>query len=177
VRENRIPAIDLDEFDKRILAALRADGRLSIVELAERVGLSQTPVRKRVQALEDAGIIDGYAARVNRRALGFGVKAFLEIKLETHRHEHAATLHDALVILPQVQSLFVISGNADLLLEISARDLEDYDRFLIDTVLKLPMVKEVRTLFVMRTFKHDDVVKWSPSADSAPHGKRRSRPS
>lgn len=174
--QDRIAALDLDEFDKRILAALRADGRLTIVELAERVGLSQTPVRKRVQALEEAGVIDGYAARLNRRALGFGVKAFLEIKLDSHRHEHAATLHEALVNLHQVQSLYVISGNADLLLEVSARDLEDYDRFLIDTVLKLPMVKEVRTSFVMRTFKHDDVVKWTPATDSKAGRERRSKP-
>ncbi len=172
---SRSPAFDLDEFDERILAALRADGRLTIVDLAERVGLSQTPVRKRVQALEDAGIIDGYAARLNRRALGLGVKAFLEIKLDSHRHEHAATLHEALVGLPQVQSLYVISGGADLLLEISARDLEDYDRFLIDTVLKLPMVKEVRTSFVMRTFKHDDVVKWSPPEERSTGRARRTK--
>lgn len=167
------PALSLDEFDQRILRALHADGRLSIVELAERVGLSQTPVRNRVQALEEAGIISGYAARINRRALGIGVKAFLEVKLDSHRHEHAATLHEALVGLPQVQSLFVISGNADLLLEVSARDLEDYDRFLIDTVLKLPMVKEVRTSFVMRTFKLDDVVHWSPQNEDQPRNRRQ----
>jgi DNA-binding Lrp family transcriptional regulator len=70
----------------------------------------------------------------------------------------------------------VISGNADLLLEVSARDLEDYDRFQIDTVLKLPMVREVRTSFVMRTFKHDDVVKWTPAADSKAGRERRSKP-
>ena len=171
---SRTPALDLDDFDKRILDALRADGRLTIVELAERVGLSQTPVRKRVQALEEAGVIDGYAARINRRALGQGVKAFLEVKLDSHRHEHAATLHEALVNLQQVASLYVISGAADLLLEVSARDLEDYDRFLIDTVLKLPMVKEVRTSFVMRTFKVDDVVKWSP-AGKEPDAAERTR--
>ncbi len=171
--DQRTPPFDLDDFDRRILTALRADGRLTIVELSERVGLSQTPVRKRLQALEGAGIIDGYAARINRRALGAGVKAFLEIKLETHRHEHAATLHEALVNLQQVVSLFVVSGSADLLLEVTARDLEDYDRFLIDTVLKLPMVKEVRTSFVMRTFKSDDVVKWSPATDAAPNSGRR----
>lgn len=174
--DQRTPATNLDDFDKRILEALRANGRLTIVELAEHVGLSQTPVRKRVHALEEAGVIDGYAARLNRRALGFGVKAFLEVKLESHRHEYAATLHEALVNLPQVVSLFVISGNADLLLEVSARDLEDYDRFLIDTVLKLPMVKEVRTSFVMRTFKADDVVKWSPSEGGGNDRRPRSRP-
>lgn len=173
---SRSPSLDLDEFDRRILAALRVDGRLTIVDLAERVGLSQTPVRKRVQALEDAGVIDGYAARLNRRALGLGVKAFLEIKLDSHRHEHAATLHEALVNLPQVQSLYVISGSADLLLEISARDLEDYDRFLIETVLKLPMVKEVRTSFVMRTFKHDDVIKWAPAGIRPADRERRTKP-
>lgn len=166
----------LDDFDKRILSALRANGRLTIVELSERVGLSQTPVRNRVQALEAAGVIEGYAARINRRALGLGVKAFLEVKLESHRHEYAAVLHEALVSLPQVISLFVISGNADLLLEVSARDLEDYDRFLIDTVLKLPMVKEVRTSFVMRTFKQDDIVKWSPPDDGAARMGRKQTP-
>ena len=166
------PSAELDDFDRRILDALRNDGRLTIVELAERVGLSQTPVRRRVLALEEAGVIDGYAAQINRRALGFGVKAFLEVKLDSHRHEHAATLHEALVSLPQVASLYVISGGADLLLEVWARDLEDYDRFLIDTVLKLPMVKEVRTSFVMRTFKVGDVVKWSPAHDEQPRRRR-----
>ncbi len=167
---------DLDEFDSRILGALRADGRLTIVELAERIGLSQTPVRRRVQALEERGVIAGYAARINRRALGYGVKAFLEIKLETHRLEHADVLHAALANLPQVTSMFVISGAADLLLEVTARDLEEYDRFLIDTVLSLPMVKEVRTSFVMRIFKHDDVIAIASSADRTPRGQRSARP-
>lgn len=158
------PQSDLDDFDLRILACLRQEGRLSIVDLAERVGLSQTPVRNRLHALERSGVIDGYSARINRRALGQGLKAFLEIKLDTHRHEHTSTVHDALAALPQVQSLFIISGNADLLVEVSVRDLEDYDAFLIDKVLKLPIVKEVRTSFVMRTVKLDDVMKWSPQA-------------
>lgn len=157
----------LDEMDRRILDALRADGRLSVVEIAERVGLSQTPVRNRIRALEEKGVIDGYAARISKRALGLGVKAFLEIKLDDHRHEHATTLHKALSGLPQVSSLFVISGAADLLLEVTARDLEDYDHFLIETVLKLPMVREVRTSFVMRTFKEADVIAWSPGGKGA----------
>jgi Lrp/AsnC family leucine-responsive transcriptional regulator len=148
----------LDDFDHRILSALAADGRLSIVDLAERVGLSQTPVRRRLQALEEAGVIDGYGARINRRRLGYGVTAFVEIKLESHKQEHTHLLRETIATLPEVTSMHVISGAGDLLLEIWVHDLEEYDRLLIDTILDLPIVKEVRTSFVMRTFKKDDVL-------------------
>lgn len=149
--------ISLDQFDQRILDALRSDGRLTIVELSERIGLSQTPVRRRVTALESAGVIAGYSARINRRALGFGVKAFLEIKLETHRRQHTDLLQSALADLPQITAIYVISGTGDVLLEVNCRDLEEYERLLIDTICSLPIVKEVRTSFVMRTLKQDDV--------------------
>ena len=152
----------LDAFDRRIVDLLREDGRLSIVQLAEIVGLSQTPVRRRVAALEESGVIEGYTARISRRALGLGVRAFVEIKLDSHKPEHTDILRTALAGLPQVTSMFVISGAGDILIEANTRDLEEYQRLLIDTICAIGIVKEVRSSFVMRSLKQDGLIEGKP---------------
>ena len=149
--ERVVPKVaELDEFDRRILELLQSDGRLSIVQLAQQVGLSQTPVRRRVAALEEGGVIEGYSARVSRRALGLGVRAFVEVKLESHHGDHTEHLRATLAGLPQVTAIYVISGSGDILIEANTRDLEEYQRLLIDTICDMPIVREVRSSFVMR---------------------------
>jgi Lrp/AsnC family leucine-responsive transcriptional regulator len=146
-------AWDLDRIDRRILEALQEDGRLAIVDLAERVGLSASPCLRRMRRLEEAGLIHGYRAVLDRGAVGLGLTVFVGVKVDGHRDENASALQDAVKAMPQVVSCHIVSGEADFLLEVVVPDLQHYEQFLLGTLLKLPMVKDVRSNFAIRTVK------------------------
>ncbi|MEC9434936.1 MAG: Lrp/AsnC family transcriptional regulator [Pseudomonadota bacterium] len=141
----------LDAIDRAILSALQADGRLSNVELAERVGLSPSPCLRRVKRLEAAGLIAGYRAALDRRALGLGLTVFVEIKVDRHSAENAAGLEAQLLALPEVVACHMVSGAADFLAEIVVPDLAAYERLLTARLLSLPMVQDVRSNFALRS--------------------------
>ncbi len=143
----------LDRIDQRILATLQADGRLSNVDLAERVGLSPSPCLRRVKQLEDAGMIDGYRAILNRKAVGLGLTVFVEMKVGKHSRDNAAMLQEALMALPEVVSCHMVSGVSDFLAEVVVPDLEAYERLMTDKILTLATVEDVRSNFAIRTIK------------------------
>jgi len=143
----------LDRVDRRLLDVLQTEGRLSNVALAERVHLSPSPCLRRLKALEHAGVIAGYRAMLDREAVGLGLTAFVEIKVEGHSEEVAAAMEAAVNAMPQVVSAHIVSGDADFLLEIVVPDLRSYERLLLGSLLKLPGVKDVRTNFAIRTVK------------------------
>ncbi len=145
----------LDNFDLKILRILQTDGRLAIVELAERIGLSATPTQRRMQRLEEAGIIAGYGARLDRRRSGLSLTVFLHLKIEGHHERNASLLQKRLVALPQVIACHIVSGDADLIAEVVVRDLGAYETFMMEKLLKLPMIKEMRSLISLRVLKID----------------------
>jgi Lrp/AsnC family leucine-responsive transcriptional regulator len=145
--------MEFDAIDARILAALQADGRLSNVELAERVGLSPSPCLRRVKLLEEAGAIEGYRARLGRAKLGLGLTVFVGIKVDGHRDANANALQETMRRLPEVVACHLVSGEADFLLEVVVPDLAHYETFLVGTLLKMPMVKDIRSNFAIRTVK------------------------
>ena len=143
----------LDRIDQRILATLQADGRLSNVDLAERVGLSPSPCLRRVKQLEDTGMIDGYRAVLNRKAVGLGLTVFVELKVGKHSRDNAAMLQDALAAIPEVVACHMVSGTSDFLAEVVVPDLEAYERLMTDKILTLETVEDVRSNFAIRTIK------------------------
>jgi Lrp/AsnC family leucine-responsive transcriptional regulator len=145
----------LDVADRKILSALQADGRLSNVELAERIGLSESPCSRRVRRLEQEGLIEGYRAVLNRQKLGLGLTAFVGVKVGPHDHIEEQTFAKAVAALPEVCSCHLVSGDMDFLLQVVVPDLAAYERFLIGTLLKLPGVRDIRSSFAMRTYKSD----------------------
>jgi Lrp/AsnC family leucine-responsive transcriptional regulator len=151
-------SIGLDALDSRILAALQEDGRLSNVDLAERVGLSPSPCLRRVKRLEEKGYIAGYKARVDRRRLGLGMTIFVGVKVDGHRDANASAFQDAMRTLPEVVACHMVSGEADFLLEVVVADLTAYDAFLSRTLLAMPMVRDIRSNFAIRTVKSDGAV-------------------
>lgn len=142
-----------DTIDRGILKNLQDDGRLTNAELAERVGLSPTPCLRRVKALEESGVIAGYRAELDRGRLGLGLTVMVGVKVDGHRDESATTIQAAFNRMPEVVSCHLISGDADFLLEVVLPDLQAYEAFLLGKLLKLPMVKDVRSNFVIRTVK------------------------
>jgi Lrp/AsnC family leucine-responsive transcriptional regulator len=144
---------NLDRTDRRILESLQADGKLSNVDLAEKVALSPSPCLRRVKRLEDSGIIAGYRAVLDRKAVGLGLTVFVEIKVGRHSKENAEQLQEALRAIPEVVACHMVSGAADFLAEVVVPDLEAYERLMGDTLLSLPTIVDVRSNFSIRTVK------------------------
>src|SRR5262245_31977727 len=150
-----MPKSDLDLIDRRIVAALQADGRLSNVDLADKVGLSPSPCLRRVKRLEHEGYIEGYRAALRRDRVGLGFSVVVGVKIEGHANERALVFEKAVTEMPQVIACHLISGEADYLLEVVVPDLEGYQRFLVGKLLNLPMVREVKSNIAMQTLKAD----------------------
>jgi Lrp/AsnC family leucine-responsive transcriptional regulator len=148
-----MPKSDLDGIDRRIIAELQADARLTNVELADRVGLSPSPCLRRVKRLESEGYIEGYRAVLRRDRVGLGFSVFLGVKIDGHANERALKLEEAVSAMPEVIACHLVSGEADYLLEVVVPDLEHYQRFLIGKLLNLPIVREVRSNIAIQTVK------------------------
>lgn len=148
-----MPEPSLDRIDCRILAALQADGRLSNVELAERVGLSPSPCLRRVKRLERDGFIDGYRAMLRRGRVGLGFTVFVGIRIDGHADDKAHTFEQEVLAMPEVVSCHMVSGDDDYLIEVIVPDLERYQKFLIGRLLELPLVANVRSNIALETLK------------------------
>ncbi|WP_395708841.1 Lrp/AsnC family transcriptional regulator [Reyranella sp.] len=148
-----MPESDLDALDRRIIAALQGDGRLSNVELADRVGLSPSPCLRRVKQLEREGYIEGYRAVLRRDRVGLGFSVFVGVKIDGHANERALKFEQAVAAMPEVIACHLVSGEADYFLEVVVPDLQHYQRFLVDKLLELPIVREVRSNIAIQTIK------------------------
>jgi Lrp/AsnC family transcriptional regulator, leucine-responsive regulatory protein len=149
----KMPKLDLDAIDRRIVAALQADGRLTNADLAQRVGLSPSPCLRRVNRLEREGYIEGYRAILRRDQIGLGLTVFVSVKIEGHADDKAVAFEEAVVTFPEVVSCHMVSGETDYLLEIVVPDLDQYRSFLIDKLLELTVVREVRSNVAIQTLK------------------------
>ncbi|NWB31457.1 Lrp/AsnC family transcriptional regulator [Pseudomonas gingeri] len=143
----------LDAYDRKILAALQRDGRLSNVELAEQIGLSASPCLRRVRMLEEAGVIRGYQVNLDRDEVGLGLTVFVGVKVERHHEADAEAFRLAVTALPQVISAFLVSGESDFLLQVVVPDLRAYERFLTGELLRLPGVRDIRSNFAIQAVK------------------------
>ena len=143
----------LDTLDRAILAALAENGRLSQVELAERVPLSPTAIARRIRALEDAHVIEGYQARLSRRALGLEMTIVVAIALKNQSEALLAEFEKAVAAAPSIVSCHLMSGEDDYLLTILARDLADYERIHKEELSRLPGVTRLKSSFALREVK------------------------
>lgn len=143
----------LDAIDQRILRELRSDGRLSNAKLAERVGLSATPCWNRVRALEDAGVIEGYAALLNQKALGLPDTVIIEVTLDKHDERTLERFGEALADLPEVVEAFLVSGEYDYLIKVAVAGTEGYESFLRRKLYRLRGFQNSRSIFALRCLK------------------------
>jgi Lrp/AsnC family transcriptional regulator, leucine-responsive regulatory protein len=143
----------LDNIDGRIIAALQRDGRRTVVELAEEIGLSPTPCARRIRLLEKAGVIRGYAAVVDPARLGLSVQAFVQVKLQQHTDDIVATFEREIEGLEEVIGCFATTGEYDFLLQVVVRDLEALSRLVLRKLLKIPGVRDVHSSIVLETMK------------------------
>jgi len=146
--------IVLDQFDRRIIAELQKDARITNVALAEKIGLSPPPCLRRVKRLEDEGIIRGWRVELDRKALDLGVTVFVGVKYDRPQEIEASEFVTAIGTWPEVLSCQLVSGDMDFLLEVVVADQEAYQRFLFEKLLKVPHVKDVRSNFAIKTYKN-----------------------
>lgn len=151
--------VDLDRMDLRILRELQKDGRLPIVELANRVALSATACQRRVKKLEDSGVIAGYAALLDPGALGQQVDAFVRVSIERQSKETTVAFQNAVQKLPQVRACYVMTGDLDYLLHVAVADLQAFAEFSMKVLIGLPGVKDVRSSLVLEAIKKDEGVR------------------
>lgn len=145
----------IDEIDRNILRVLKTDGRIGVAELATRVGLSQSPVSRRLQRLEERGIITGYAAMIDEAALGFGISVFVSVKLERQVDDAIAKFERAVRLLPEVVDCWLMTGNRDYLLRIAASGLPEFERFLTTSLTRIDGVASIESSIPLRRVKGD----------------------
>ncbi len=143
----------LDKIDRRILRELQDDGRMTNVELAQRVGLSAPPCLRRVRALEAAGVIRGYHAEVSPAALGFNITVFAQVGLSSQADSDLRAFIDLVAGWPQVRECHMMAGETDFLLKVVAEDWEAYESFLTNQLTTAPNVSHVKSALALRTAK------------------------
>ena len=144
--------IEVDATDRRILRTLQTEGRITNAELADRVNLSPSPCLRRVKRLEEAGVLTGYGARLDRERLGWTVLSFVQINIEKHTRLDADAFGEAVRKVPQVVCCFGLAGATDVLLQVVARDLDDYFDVLVN-LGELPGVKDIQSSIVIKELK------------------------
>jgi len=152
--------ITLDDIDRRIVAALQAEGRLAMVDLADKVGLSPTPCQRRVKRLEDEGVIARYAALVSPPTVGLSLQAMVQVTLDDHSEKTVEAFEAAIRARPEVVACYAMTGDMDFLLHVLATDLASFSEFAMKALLRMPGVRGTRSSFIMQAVKSD--LAWAP---------------
>ncbi len=151
--DNAVTIAKIDSFDVAILQALQGHGRATINELADRVGLSPSPVARRVRLLEEAGVITGYAALISEAALGYEFSVFVSVRLDRQVDDALATFETAVRSFPEVVDCWLMTGNRDYLVRVATRGLEDFEHFLTSKFNKIPGVSSIESSIPLRRVK------------------------
>lgn len=143
----------LDDHDRRIIQELSRNGRITTLELSEAVGLSPTPVARRVRRLEDTGVIRGYAALIDEAELGFGVSVFVSVKLDKQVDDALDAFETSIQKFPEVVDCWLMTGNRDYQLRIVTVDLQEFERFLVGRLTKVQGVASIESSISLRRVK------------------------
>ncbi len=151
--ENAQNTAELDEVSIRILEELQKDGRLSVLDLDRRVSLSPTPCARRLARLVETGVIDGFAARVSPKALGLAVEVVVDVKLERHANAIPEDFRRAILLRDEVVACYAMTGETDYLLHVMVPDIDSLNRFLMEALLHIEGVRDVRTSLVLEAVR------------------------
>lgn len=143
-----------DSVDRRILAELQADGRMTNVELASRVGLTAPPCLRRVRALEESGAITGYHAQLNADTLGYAITVFAMVSLKSQAEPDLKAFEAHVATLEPVRECHMLNGEIDFILKVVARNLQEFQSFLTSSLTTAPNVASVKTSLTIRTAKN-----------------------
>ncbi|AKM10643.1 Lrp/AsnC family transcriptional regulator [Croceicoccus naphthovorans] len=150
--------MSLDPFDRKIIAALQDDARMTVADIAERVSLSATPVSRRLKKLEEEGVIAGYAPLLDAKKLGFPLDAYLTINLQAHSDDIIDRFENAIQANPYVIACHAVTGEMDYLLHVTARDMEHLSQITLKTLVRIPGVRDVKSIVVLESIKKSRAV-------------------
>ena len=142
---------DLSKVDRRILALLQQDGRLSVAEIGRRVGLNPSPCADRIKRLESMGVIKGYQAKLSPEALDAGLVVFVQVRLQRTAGDAFEAFTEAIELIPEVEGCHLVSGDFDFLIKARVKDMSHYKTLLAGSLLQLPNVQESKSYPVMET--------------------------
>lgn len=143
--------MELDRYDRQILEVLQQDGRISNQDLADRIGLSPSPCLRRVRALEESGLITGYRALLDAKALGLSLMALIHISMDQHTPERFAHFEASVAAIPEILECLLITGqDADYQLKVVVKDMDAYQELLLNKVTRIQGVTGVHSSFVLR---------------------------
>ncbi len=148
-------SVKLDKIDRKILLHLQQNGRMTNVDLAKEAGISAPPCLRRIRALEEAGCILGYHARLNPVSMGYGVVIFAQVKVISHAEGDLKQFEALVSSSPMVRECHMLAGDTDFLLKIVARDWDDYQRFLTEKLTTAPNVASVKSSLAVRSAKEE----------------------
>ena len=147
----------MDKIDRKILAELQHNGRASLQEISQAVGLSSTPCWTRMKKLEETGVIERYTVKLNAEALGLGETVMVQVTLDSHSDNTLEKFGETLASIPEVVEAYLVSGEYDYLLRIAVKDTKDYERLLREKLYKIKGVRHSKSSFVLRTLKKSDL--------------------
>ena len=156
--EYYIPMTDIDAIDRKILALLQRDSRITMQELADKVGLSVSPCHRRVKLLEERGVITRYVATVDQRSLGLHVSVFISIKLARQKEEDLDRFAKAISGWEEVLECYLMTGNRDYLLRVVVADLASYETFLKTRLTRLDGIASIESSFALSQVKYSIVL-------------------
>ena len=148
----------MDHTEKHILALLQSDGRMSNVELAEQIGLSESPTFRRVKQLESSGVIMGYAALADQRKLGLEVTAFVQVTMERQPDSATESFHACVATEDHIIECHAMSGSHDYLMKVVARNIDHFSEICMQRILKFPGVLHVESSFSLKEIKYSRVL-------------------
>ena len=155
---NANKSLNIDEYGLNILREIQTDGRISVLDLAKRVSLSPTPCARRLAQLVEAGIVEGFGARVSPRAIGLPVEVMIEVKLERHANAIPEEFRRRILEREEVVACFAMTGDTDYLLHVMVPDIDSLNRFLMEALLHIEGVRDVRTSLVLEAVKRQQTV-------------------
>ena len=156
--------MELDPIDLRILDLLQRDGRITNVELAKAVGLSPSPCLRRVRDLEEAGVIDRYAAVLDQNAVGLSLSVFVQVTLERQVETALETFERTICDRPEVMEGYLMTGDSDYLLRVAVADVASYEHFLKNHLARIPGVASIRSSFALNRVKYETALPLSRPA-------------
>ena len=165
--------IELDAIDRRILDQLQRNGRISNVELAGLVGLSPSPCLRRVRDLEDAGVIDRYAAILEQGAAGFSLSVFVQVTLERQIEAALEAFERVIAEWPEVMECYLMTGDADYLLRIVVPDVAAYETFLKNHLIRIQGISSIKSSFALNRVKYETALPLSDEALTVTSSARR----
>jgi Lrp/AsnC family transcriptional regulator len=150
--------IALDHYDRRILELLQKRADISTAEIAEQVGLSQSPCWRRIQRLKEEGVIRGQVTLLDRKKIGLNAQVFAQVKLNAHGRSNLTEFAEKIREFPEVLECYVLMGSVDFLLRVVTHDIEAYERFFFERLSMVPGIQEVNSIVALSEIKSTTVL-------------------